>query len=71
MERRQALVRQVLVGQVRRMGSKLKPWGALSVGGGGIVKQRWGTVQLHKGHSGMCGMGWDLDRYKEAGRDSN
>lgn len=49
-ERGQAVVRWALVGQGRRMGSNLKPWGAL-----GCVKQRCGIVQLHEGTLGCVG----------------
>ena len=60
------MARQALVGQGRRMALNLKPWGASEV-----VKQRCDTVLLHEGHSGMCGMDWDLSRHKGVGRGSS
>lgn len=66
LEMGQDVARQALVGQGRRMGSNLKPWGALE-----DIKQKCGIVQLHEGHSGMCGMDCDLGRHKRAGRDSS
>lgn len=37
---------------------------------GGRLAEVW-HMQLHEGHSGVCGMDWDLGRHERAGRDSS